>query len=208
MNEEFDTAQHSIPPDPQPAQQVAPQAPQQHVPQVPQAPQMAAFPAAPRRSPGLALVLSFFPGLGHLYLGLYQRGIGVFLAFAASIWFADHSDLGILVPFVWFFAVIDAYRQAHLLNAAQAAGTAPAEMAAVPAAPRGGSLGFGVFLTALGLILLYNQFYPIDFTFIIDWWPLILVGFGVYIIGRYAYDQKRQREQAKVDDDSEWQPQS
>jgi hypothetical protein len=43
-------------------------------------------PAAPtRRSPGLALVLSFFPGLGHLYLGLYQRAAAFFLAFAFSI---------------------------------------------------------------------------------------------------------------------------
>ncbi len=206
MNEELDTAQQQhIPAEPQGTPQVPYPVPQ--APQVPPVPQMAATPGVPRRSPGLALVLSFFPGLGHLYLGLYQRGIAVFLAFAASIWLADRADLGILVPFVWFFAVIDAYRQAHLMNVAQATGAAPLETAAVPAGRNGGNLGFGVLLTALGLILLYNHFYPIDFTFLVDWWPLLLVGFGVYIIGKYAYEQKKQREREHGDDDSEWQPQ-
>lgn len=196
MNEEFDTAQHTLPPEaPSPVP----------TPQVPQVPPAGPGVAGPRRSPGLALVLSFFPGLGHLYLGLYQRGVGCFLAFAASIWLAGRAGLGILIPFVWFFAVIDAYRQAHMLNAAQETGAPVPAMEAVPAAPpRGGNLGFGVFLTALGLLLLYNQFYPIDFSFLIDWWPLILVGFGVYLIAKYAYDQKKKRERERADD-TEWQ---
>ena len=199
MNEEFDTAQQ--PPSTEP--QAPPQVPYQ-VPQVPPVAPMAVAPSGPRRSPGLALVLSFFPGLGHLYLGLYQRGVAVFLAFAASIWLTERADLGILVPFVWFFAVIDAYRQAHMMNVAQATGVAPVEAVAVPTGRRGGNLGFGVFLTALGLILLYNQFYPIDFTFLVDWWPLLLVGFGVYIIGKFAYEQKKERERDRGGDEPEW----
>jgi hypothetical protein len=170
------------------------------------APPMSSQPhAVPRRSAGLALVLSFFPGLGHLYLGLYQRGIAVFLSFAAAIWLSTHSgELGILIAFVWFFGVIDAYRQAQFMNA----GMLPQGGLASPeSTPRraGGSLGFGVFLTALGLLLLYNQFYPIDFSFLIDWWPLILVAFGVYFIVKYAAEQKRRKDEERKAHEEEWQ---
>ena len=157
---------------------------------------LAAAPVLPARryAPGLAVVLSFFPGLGHLYLGLYQRGIGVFLAFAFGIFIADHSDFGVLVAFAWFFAVIDAYRQACALNA----GLLPEPLSGmeIPKRGRHGSLGFGVFLTLIGLLLLYNQFYPLDLTFMIDWWPMLLVLAGVYLVVRHFLEQKR-RQQAE-----------
>lgn len=146
---------------------------------------------APRRSPGLALFLSFFPGLGHLYLGLYQRAIVIFLCFATSIWLADHSDLGILVAFVWFFAVIDAYRQAQAMNF----GLVPEPVwgAVKPKLAKRGSLGFGVFLLVLGLVLLYDQFYPIDFAWLEDYWPMILVIAGAYLLGAHFWEQAKQR---------------
>jgi len=147
--------------------------------------------APTRRSPGLALVLSFFPGLGHLYLGLYQRAFAVFLSFAVSIWLAEHADLGILVAFVWFFAVIDSYRQAQMLNMGLTAEPV------IPATQRSkvsrrGNLGFGVFLLIVGVVLLYNQFYPIDFSFLQDWWPVLLVLAGIYMVAAHFREKQRQ----------------
>ena len=197
MNTEPDTTQQ-----PQPEQTAQPLPP-------PPAPQQQAVVSAQvplRRSPGLALVLSFFPGLGHLYLGLYQRGIGVFLAFVTAIWFADQVDaFGVAVAFVWFFGVIDAYRQAHFLNTGQ---LGPQNLAGDETAlrRRPAGLGFGVFLTGLGLLLLYNQFYPLDFSFLYDWWPLILVGFGVWMIARYYLDQKKHQEAEAKAREAEWNP--
>jgi hypothetical protein len=166
------------------------QAPQPPVPPTPP-PVVAVATATPRRSPGVAAILAFFPGLGHLYLGLYQRGIAFFLTFAASIWLAHHSDLGILIPFVWFFNVIDAYRQANLINQCGATGVMP-EPLELPKSRS--SLGFGVFLTLLGLLLLYNQFYPLDLTFLVDWWPMLLVLAGVYMLTKHFLEQRKQRE--------------
>ncbi len=153
----------------------------------------AGAPAAARRSPGLALALSFFPGLGHLYLGLYQRGIVVFLAFASAIWLGRHADVGILGAFVWFFAVIDAYRQAQLLNQ----GTLAEPDVVRPVSRLGGrsTLGFGIFLAAIGLLLLYNQFYPIDFSFLETWWPMVLVLAGVYLVARHFLEVRRRQAQ-------------
>lgn len=169
--------------------------PQQQTPAAQPAPMPPAAPAAPaaptRRAPGLALVLSFFPGLGHLYLGLYQRAVVIFLSFALSIWLAEHADLGIVVAFVWFFAVIDGYRQAQILNMGLAV-----EPLMTPEqrskATRRGSLGFGVFLLIVGLVLLYNQFYPIDFSFLQDWWPLLLVLVGIYMVAAHFREKQRQ----------------
>ncbi len=159
--------------------------------------QVPAPPAPPgplRRSPGLALVLSFFPGLGHLYLGLYQRAFAIFLCFAVSIWLGEHSSLGILIAFVWFFAVIDAYRQAQYFNLGLApepiVGTAHGRSA------KRGALGLGVFLVAIGLLMLYNQFYPIDFSFLQDWWPLLLVLAGVYLVAAHFVEKQRQARRA------------
>ena len=149
-------------------------------------------PVAPaRRSPGLALVLSCFPGLGHLYLGLYQRAFGIFISFAISIWLAEHSYLGILVAAVVLFGFVDAYRQAQILNMGLAAEAlmSPEHKAK---AGRRGNLGFGVFLLIVGLVLLYNQFYPIDFSFLQDWWPLLLVVVGIYLVAAHFREKQRQ----------------
>src|SRR5271157_2382089 len=174
------------------------QPPPQAVPATPAIPPVAAAPqTAPavrlRRSPGLALVLSCFPGLGHLYLGLYQRAVGIFLAFALTIWLSERpGSLGILIPAVVLFGFVDAYRQAQALNLGLAPESAPL-VGERAKAPRRGNLGFGIFLLLIGAILLYNQFYPIDFTFLQDWWPLILVIAGVYLVGAHLLDRSRQR---------------
>jgi hypothetical protein len=175
-------------------QQQPPAAPPASVEPAP-VPPAPAPPAAPfRRSPGLALVLSFFPGLGHLYLGLYQRAFAIFLCFAVAIWLSEHSHLGILVAFVWFFAVIDAYRQAQMINL----GMTPEPVMGVAKAktPGRGALGFGVFLLVIGVLLLYNQFYPIDFTFLEDWWPLLLVLAGLYLVAAHFREKQRQARRA------------
>ncbi len=158
--------------------------------------------ALPRKSPGLAVVLSCLPGLGHLYLGLYQRGIAFFLAFAAAIFLADNAGLGITIPFVWFFGLIDAYRQAQFINLGYVPEMPTAE--AAERVTRKGNLGLGVFLLVIGVILLINQFYPIDFYWLRDWWPAFLVLAGAYLIGRYMLDQKKAQEERRRAEEAEY----
>jgi hypothetical protein len=167
----------------------------QAAPPLPQAAPVAHAVPAPvvpvRRSPGLAVVLSCFPGLGHLYLGLYQRALAIFLSFVFAIWLSEHSSLGILVAGVVLFGFVDAYRQAQALNL----GMVPEPLSGIdsrPATRKGGRLGFGIFLLVFGLFLLYNQFYPVDFSFLQDWWPLLLVAAGVYMLAAHFIEKQRQ----------------
>jgi hypothetical protein len=69
----------------------------------------------------IRLVLSACPGLGHLYLGLFQRGLQIFFGFLASIIvITTVLDDGFvaLVVFAWiFFSIFDA-REIALRQAA------------------------------------------------------------------------------------------
>ena len=151
-------------------------------------------PAMPyRRSPGLATVLSVIPGVGHLYLGLYERAAAIVLVFALGVWLADVVEVGpFVVMFVWFFGLFDAYRQAQAINLGI---EVEPLMRQRRVKPMHASLGFGVFLLVVGLIVLWNQFFPIDFSFLEVWWPLILVLGGVYLIGRCLLEQRRRQQE-------------
>jgi len=74
----------------------------------------------PGKNPAAAGLLSLFPGLGHVYLGLYKRGIVFFAIFVMLIAIADRGDsgpFGMLIPFWVIFVLIDAVRQARAINA-------------------------------------------------------------------------------------------
>lgn len=158
----------------------------------PTPPQPTAEAAGDRRSqasPGLALVLSVLPGLGHVYLGLYARGAMVFLAFLVAVTLANHAgELGFVAVFLWFFGLVDAYRQGRILNTVDF-------VEPVPANNRGaGSLGLGVFLVIVGGILLLDKFVDIDLDWLADWWPAILVAAGVYFIAAALKERREARE--------------
>ncbi len=170
------------------------------LPEAPPPAPAAPAPAAPpvmRRSPGAALFFSFLPGLGHVYLGLYARAAVIFLAFFTAVTLADHNgSLGLVAAFLWFFGLIDAYRQAQLINLGER------DVSPAAAASRGsGSLGLGVFLTGVGTILLVDRFYPIDLSWLADWWPALLVLAGLYFIVA-ALRERRQASRWSPDDDA------
>ncbi|MGC8915802.1 MAG: LiaI-LiaF-like domain-containing protein [Thermoanaerobaculum sp.] len=141
-------------------------------------------PPAPRppvhKSPGLAVFFSLFPGLGHVYLGLYQRGIAFFTSFVAALWLADHTDLsGVVAAFIFFFGMFDAHRMAVTVvhtGEFPASGSTPVPML------RKGNVTLGIVLLAVGALLLYNNFYPLDLSFLADWWPASLILFGVWLV--------------------------
>ncbi len=156
---------------------------------VPPAPPATVPPGQLQRSPGAALVLSFMPGLGHIYLGLYQRGVVLFTLFASAILLADSVDAaGILIPFIWFFGIIDAYRQAKIINLGGIE---------TPSTTGQTSLGFGVFLTVLGAVLLINNFYDLDLSWLRDWWPAGIILVGLWLIAS-AWHERKKREAEKA----------
>src|SRR5262245_16009695 len=82
-------------------------------------------PPAPRarvmKAPGLALALSaFFPGIGQVYNGQPAKALVFFCVFVGSLWGSiEYGPLPyvFMIPFVYFYGIVDAYRSAALMNA-------------------------------------------------------------------------------------------
>lgn len=61
-----------------------------------------------------AILLSLFPGAGHLYLGMQQRGLQLMGAFLISIFIMDELRLSLfflLLPLLWCYAFFDVMAQ-------------------------------------------------------------------------------------------------
>src|ERR1700693_1239206 len=166
-----------------------------NVPATPPPPPPPVMPAAimqpvivERKSPGLAGFLSFFPGLGHLYLGLYQRAFAFAGAFCLLIFFNSHGRIAVLsgpaTAFLWFFAIIDAVRQAKAINRGYVTESGFATEALIHKASEGtGSLTWGVILVGLGSLWIIDRYVDIDWSFIEEWGgPAALILLGLVLV--------------------------
>ena len=151
-----------------------------------------ALPSAPLpKNPGAAGALGIIPGMGHLYLGLYQRAAILFGIWVLFISLAEHSHgpfPGIAIPFWMVFSIIDATRQAKAINAT---GRPESNILGSDEPVRvSGSLTAGILLILIGGFLLLDRFVTIDLSFLNDWWPVLLVAFGAWQVFRH-YQGKR-----------------
>ena len=186
-------------------------------PNPPEAPPGAPYapppPAARRgpfeRTPFLASILSVIPGLGNVYNGLYMRAFVI-----ALIWFGllatavnsnDGPELGVIVPamvFLWFFNLIDAYRQAVLINYGY---TPEGELSDTLGPMRGsGGLVLGGVVFLLGLFGLVQHLFPaIDLSVLFEVWYVPFLAFGGWLFYR-AWVERRNRSE----EPSGWEPTS
>lgn len=157
-----------------------------------------------KKSPGLAGVLSMFPGLGHLYLGLYQRAFAFAGVFCLLIFFNSHGRMaplsGPATAFVWFFAIIDAVRQAKAINSGYVAtaGLAGPE-GRVPrrASDSMAGLTWGVILVGIGALWLLDRYVDLDafWAAVEDWLaPASFILFGLILITTYVIKKRRHNE--------------
>ncbi len=134
----------------------------------------------------IAFVLSIFPGAGHMYLGLLNRGLSFMVAFILSLQIG--GVFGVLAVAIVFYAAFDALYLAR----AKHAGDDVADVSLIeqlqgaqpPLAHGGlGPLVFGAALIAAGLALLLRNlgiYLPVDL-----FWPILPVGLGVWLIASY-----------------------
>ncbi len=179
--------------------------PQSSAPQAAPAAPTAAAPMAPvpviveRKSPGLAGFLSVFPGLGHVYLGLYQRAFAIGGAFILGISMTSRGNagefFGPLIAFVWFFAIIDAVRQAKAINRGQLAESGFAGETQLKAAAGSGGLTWGVILVGLGTLWLIDRYFVIDWSFMEDWGgPAAFILLGLVLIASHVRKRRQENE--------------
>jgi len=132
-------------------------------------------------SPAAAFWLGLFPGLGAIYNGQYNKGL-VQIAIFASIIVGLSSDLsggldvmlGIFLGGFVFYCAFEAMRTAQAKNTGEVPSD-PLEnwSAGRPVGP--------IILIGLGALLLLNNFNIFEFVHIGRFWPLILIGAGLYM---------------------------
>ncbi|HEV7517122.1 MAG TPA: DUF5668 domain-containing protein [Thermoanaerobaculia bacterium] len=163
----------------------------------PEAPAPAPQPGPPGvavKRPGLAAVLSAFPGMGHIYNGLYLRGLVFFLIIASllAIVVRGHGLVAFALAFFWLFNILDAYRQAALINYGYAQDLGLLDR---PKSPVAGQVGVvaGVLLVLIGTFALLDRFVNINLDWLIDLWPVGLILAGAWLIVGAFRDRKRAR---------------
>jgi len=159
----------------------------------PPAPATAAAPAPiGQKNPGLAALLSFFPGMGNVYNGLYMRGVTFFLIVLSLIGIANrgHDLFGFAIAFFWIFNVIDAYRQATLINYGYAQDLGLLDLPRHPRASQGG-VAAGAILALIGLVALLERYFYVRLDWLFDLWPFALVLLGGWMIWASLRDRRR-----------------
>ena len=179
-----------------PAEEFPAQAPAAPAQPAPPAPALSpAFNDPRRKKPFLAAVLSIMPGLGQVYVGYYKRGFINAITVALLITFITIQIVpliplaAIFLAFFWMYNIVDAGRRASLYNQALAGGTAMDLPDDFEAPSLGGSLAGGVALVVIGVILLSNTMFGASLEWLESWWPVVLIGFGGYLVYKAMQDK-------------------
>ncbi len=143
-------------------------------------------PNLPYKSPGLATLLSLFPGLGQAYVGYYQLGFTYVMVMALTILILSHDVMapffGPMLAFFWIFNLIDANRRAanynRVLDGLEGGDTPPDfEMPKVS-----GNKPVGILLVIAGILILLDLNFDVSLEWIESWWPVGLIGLGGWLV--------------------------
>ena len=154
-----------------------------------------------RKSPGLAGFLSIFPGLGHLYLGLYQRAFALRRgAFCILIFFNSHGRMAALSgPGHRVRLVLRDHRrrpagQGHQPRHGRGKRLRAGSSSSGKAEGTGG-LTWGVILVGLGSLWLIDRYVDIDWSFMDRWGgPLALILLGLVLVVSHVRRKRREHE--------------
>jgi len=142
----------------------------------------------PGASPGLAFLLGFIPGVGAIYNGQYVKGLihvvimGILIAIVGSDEMSGNMQplFGMMIGVWVFYMAFEAYHTAKRRQLGQPVDEFSSivprhgQHSKFPLAP--------TVLIAVGLIFLLNNLDILRIGQIIRYWPIALIGLGVYML--------------------------
>jgi TM2 domain-containing membrane protein YozV len=132
------------------------------------------------KSPGLAAFLSLFPGLGQVYNGQIARAFAFFFAWVGSIYLTANGHefpFAFVIPFVYLYNMIDAWKGASAVNQRFLGGRSEAEEGPSVESPVWGSI-----LVVFGVVILFSNLGWLDLEMLAKWWPVLLIAVGVWFL--------------------------
>ena len=150
-----------------------------------------------RKQPLLACFLSMMPGLGQIYVGYYRRGFVHAIVVCTLITLLSSGAVmgaeplfGVFLAFFWMYNIIDAGRRAALYNYALD-GIAKIDLPEdIGTIGMRGTIGGGLLLIVLGAVALSHTLYGFSLHWVQDYWPLLPIGMGVYLLVKGVLDRK------------------
>ena len=148
-----------------------------------------------RRSPALAAILSLMPGMGQVYVGYYQTGFVYMVLVALTITILNleiealQPLLGFSLSFFWIYNMIDAYRRARHYNLALSGETEIQLPEGFKFSTRGSYWG-GLALIVIGFLVFLNTKFDVSMDWIEEWWPVLVIGVGVYLLVKHIKDRQ------------------
>jgi hypothetical protein len=142
-------------------------------------------------SPGLALFLGLIPGVGAIYNGQYAKGIvhaiiwGMLISICDSRAARGLEPVFVMLVIAWIaYMAFEAYHTARKRRAGE-----PVDEYSSILDMRGGRNHVpmaGIVLIGLGALLLLHTLDLLDFEYVTRFWPVLLIGLGVYLLaGRF-----------------------
>jgi Domain of unknown function (DUF5668)/B-box zinc finger len=144
----------------------------------------------PGRSPALATMLGFIPGLGAVYNGQYSKAIIHVLIFATLVATesGDHPDsihvfLGLMIAAFIIYMAVDANISAHARLAGKVSSDPIAEIGK-------GKTVWPFVLMGIGVLFLLSNFNLLNVDELVNrWWPLLLIAVGGFLVWRRSEKQ-------------------
>jgi hypothetical protein len=139
-------------------------------------------------SPGLAFLLGLIPGVGAIYNGQYVKGLVHVIILGILISIVNSGDasggmeplFGMMIGVWVFYMAFEAYHTARKRQMGQ-----PVDEFSSLVSLHGHTSHFPVapaILIAVGLLFLLNNMEIIRFSQFIRYWPIALIGLGVYML--------------------------
>lgn len=138
-------------------------------------------------SPGLAFLLGFIPGVGAIYNGQYGKGLVhvIIIGLTISVLANNQANgleplLSLLLSGFWFYMAFEAYHTAKKRQLGQPVDEFSSLIGSregasrIPAAP--------LLLIGVGVVFLLNNLDIIAMRQILRFWPVSLIGLGVYML--------------------------
>jgi cell wall-active antibiotic response 4TMS protein YvqF len=152
----------------------------------------------PLKSTPFAVVLSaLVPGMGQVYVGYYKHAFLIILLVASVITALASGNIdgmeplfGIFLGFFYFYQMIDAGRKCSFYNRAVEGKGQSVVDSDLSLPDAGGGKFAGVALLTIGTLAFMRTKFDISMEWVEDWWPLVLIIAGGYILYQSRTESK------------------